>query len=84
MFLVTLFGIDTDSSKNQGILEEWYDENGRFYQGEEVLPAHVIVKDDSEMDQMEDEMRMRKAAKPRAAVIAEHGHDTSEPSQVIG
>ena len=77
--LVTLFGIEADPSTNQSILEEWYDEEGSFYENEFTLPAHVIVKDENEMDE---EIPVRPASKPKAALICEHGCDPMAASQL--
>ena len=80
MFLVILFGVDVDPSTNQSILEEWYDESGKFCENESNVPAHVIVKDE---DVMDEEFPVRKTVKPRAAEICEHGCDPYEASQQI-
>jgi hypothetical protein len=74
-----MFGLETDPSTNQSILEEWYDEEGRFYGNEVSLPAHVIVSDGNEM---EDDLPKRAAAKPRAVGIAENGNDPLAESQL--
>ncbi len=65
-----LFGIDIDPAKNQTILQEWYDEGGRFYQEVPDMPAHDIIKDENEM---EDEFLIRKASKPVPVVVCEYG-----------
>lgn len=79
-FLVILFGSDVDPSTKQSILEEWYDESGKFCENEFNLPAHVIVKDE---DTMDEELPVRKTVKPRAAEICEHGCDPYAASQQI-
>ena len=72
-FLVTLF--DTNpNALNQSILEEWYNERGRFCQ-KETLPAHDIVTDNMV------DVHQRPASKPGAALMCEFGCNTLEATQ---